>query len=68
MMTALTMSWRQKVCVWGEGGGADNGNMVMLPWLPFHNGLMKLSYFWRSTTKMIDLNVYSTCVFVLCKR
>jgi len=61
MMPALTTSWRQKV-------GGDNGNMVMLPWLPFHNRLMKLSYFWRSTTKMIDLNVYSTCVFVLCKR
>jgi len=50
MMTALTTSWRQKV-------GGDNVNMVMLPWLPFQNRLMKLSYFWRSTTKMIDLNV-----------
>jgi len=48
--------------------GGDNGNMVTLPWLPFHNRLMKLSYIWRSTTKMIDLNVYNTCVFVLCKR
>ena len=24
--------------------GGDNGNMVTLPWLPFHNRLMKLSY------------------------
>ena len=48
--------------------GGDNGNMIMLLWLPFHNRLMKLSYFWRSTTKMIDLNVYNTCGFVLCKR
>ena len=40
--------------------GGDNGNiiMVMLPWLPFHNRLMKLSYFFRSTTKMIDHNKY----------
>jgi len=51
-----------------SGGGGDNDNMVMLPWLPFHNSLMKQSYFWMSTTKMIDLNVYITCVFVLCKR
>ena len=42
-------------------GGGDNGNMAMLPWLPFHNRLMKMSYVWRSTTKMIDLNVYNTC-------
>ena len=45
--------------------GGDIGIMVMLPWLPFHKRLMKLSYFWRSITKMIDLNVYNTCVFVL---
>jgi len=60
-MTALITSWRQKV-------GGDNGNMVTLPWLPFHNRLMKLSYVWRSTTKMVDLNVYNTCVFALCNR
>ena len=48
--------------------GGDNSNMVTLPLLPFHNRLMKLSYFWRSSTKMIDLNVYTNCVFVLCKR
>ena len=48
--------------------GGDNGNMVTLPWLPFNNRLMELSYFWRSTTTMIDLNVYNACVFVLCKR
>jgi len=48
--------------------GCDNGNMVTLPWLPFYNRLMELSYFWRSTTKMIDINVYNTCAFVLCKR
>jgi len=50
-----------------KSGGGDNSNMAMLPWLPFRNRLMKLSYFWRSTTKIIDLNVYNTCVFVLCK-
>ena len=48
--------------------GGDNGNMAMLPWLPFHNRLMKMSYVWRSTTKMIDLNVYNTCVFVFRKK
>jgi len=37
--------------------GGDNGNMGMLPWLPFHNRLMKLSNCWWSTAKMIDLNV-----------
>jgi len=25
--------------------GGDNSNMAMLPWLPFHNRLMKFSYF-----------------------
>jgi len=59
-MTASITSWGQKV-------GGDNGNMAMLPWLPFRNRLMKLSNFWRSTTKMIYLNVYNTCVFVLWK-
>jgi len=49
-------------------GRGDNGNMAMLPWLQFHNRLMKLSIFPRSTTKMIDLNVNNTCVFLLCKR
>ena len=61
MMTASITSWRQKV------GGGDNGNMFMLPWLPCHNRLMKLSYFWRSTTKMIELNIYNTCVLYFVK-
>ena len=51
-----------------SGGGGDNGNMAMLPWLPFHNRFVKLSYFRRSTTKMIDLKVYNTCVFVFRKK
>ena len=38
-----------------SGGGGDDGNMVMLPWLPFHNRLMKLSYFWRCTTRWLIL-------------
>ena len=45
-----------------------DGNIAMLPWLPFRNRSMKMSYFLRSTTKMFYLNVYNTCVFVLCKR
>ena len=49
-------------------GGGDNGNMIMLPWLPFYNRFIKLSNFWRYTTKMINLNGYNNCVFVLCKR
>jgi len=61
MITATITSLRKKV-------GSDNGNMAMLPWLPLHNRLMKLSYFWRSTTKMIDLNANITCVFVFLKK
>jgi len=61
MMTASITLWRQKV-------GGDYGNMAMLPWLPFHNRLMKLSYVRQSTTKMIDFNVYNFCFFVFCKK
>jgi len=35
-MTASITSRRQNM-------GGDNGNMAMLPWLPFHNRLMKLT-------------------------
>jgi len=35
--------------------GGDIDNMAVLPWLPFHNRWMKLSYFSRSTTKWLLL-------------
>jgi len=38
--------------------------MALLPWLSFSNRLMKLSYFGRSVTIMIDFNVYKKFVFV----
>jgi len=54
---------KNKTGRWGSG----NCNIVMLPWVLFHNRLMKLFHFLRFTTKMIDIYDCNTCVFVLCK-
>jgi len=51
MMTALITSWRQKV--WG----GYNGNMVMLPWLPFHNRFFLNCLIFEGVLQKIDLNV-----------